>query len=84
MLSRAAEAYHRQIALRLEGEPRAARKARSILKEIFGGEIRWVPEPDDGLTAHWNLLVSALVETQGRLVAGAGCGLFRRCRSRRG
>lgn len=65
MLPRAAEAYRRQITLGLEGEPRAALKARSILREIFGGEIRLVPEPDDGLTAHWNLRASALARTPG-------------------
>lgn len=65
MLPRAAEAYRRQIALGLEGEPRATLKARSILRELFGGEIRLVPEPDGGLTAHWNLHISALLKQQG-------------------
>ena len=65
MLPRAAEAYRRQIALGLEGEPRATLKARSILRELFGGEIRLVPEPDGGLAAHWNLHVSALLRQQG-------------------
>jgi len=45
MLPRAAEAYRRQITLGLEGEPRATLKVRSILRELFGGEIRRVPEP---------------------------------------
>jgi hypothetical protein len=36
MLPRAAEAYRRQIALGLEGEPRATLKARSILRDLFG------------------------------------------------
>jgi site-specific DNA recombinase len=66
MLPKAAEAYRRQITLGLEGEPRAALKARLILRELFGGEIRLVPEPNGGLTAHWNLHVSALVRTLGR------------------
>ena len=70
MLPRAAEAYRRQITLGLEGEPRAALKPRSILREIFGGEIRLVPEPDGGLTAHWNLHVSALVKTLGTCGSG--------------
>jgi hypothetical protein len=65
MLPRVAEAYRRQITLGLEGEPRAALKARLILRELFGGEIRLVPEPDGGLTAHWNLHISALLRTQG-------------------
>ncbi|HEY0942515.1 MAG TPA: recombinase family protein [Steroidobacter sp.] len=70
MLPRAAEAYRRQIALGLEGEPRAAAKARLILRELFGGEIRLVPEPGGGLTAHWNLHTSALVKTLG--TSGSG------------
>jgi site-specific DNA recombinase len=65
MLPRAAEAYRRQIALGLEGDPRATLKARSILRELFGGEIRLIPEPDGGLAAHWNLQISALLRTQG-------------------
>jgi hypothetical protein len=36
MLPRAAEAYRRQITLGLAGNPRAALKARSILRELFG------------------------------------------------
>lgn len=70
MLPRAAEAYRRQIALGLEGEPRAALKARSIPRELFGGEIRLVPEPDGGLTAHWNLHASALVKPLGTCGSG--------------
>jgi hypothetical protein len=54
------------IALGLEGEPRATGKARMILRELFGGKIRRVPEPDGGLTAHWNLHLSALVKALGR------------------
>lgn len=65
MLPRAAEAYRRQIAWGLEGEPHAALKARTILRELFGGKIRLVPEPDGGLTAHWNLHTSALVKALG-------------------
>jgi hypothetical protein len=74
MLPRAAEAYRRQITLGLEGEPRAALKARSILRELFGGEIRLVPEPDGGLTAHWNLHISALLRTQGSDGSGGASG----------
>ncbi len=62
MLPRAAEEYRRQIALGLDGGPRAALKARSILRELFGGRIRLVPEPGGGLTAHWNLHTAALLQ----------------------
>ncbi|HEY0682268.1 MAG TPA: zinc ribbon domain-containing protein [Steroidobacter sp.] len=65
MLPKAAEAYRRQITLGLEREPRAALEARLILRQLFGGEIRLVPEPDGGLTAHWNLYTSALVQALG-------------------
>ena len=44
---------------------RATLQARSILRELFGRQIRLVPEPDGGLTAHWNLHVSALLRQQG-------------------
>lgn len=40
MLPRAAETYRRQIALGLEGDQRATLKVRSILRKLFGGEIR--------------------------------------------
>jgi hypothetical protein len=49
MLPRAAEAYRRQIVLGLEGDARAALKARVILRELFGGEIRLVPDDKGGL-----------------------------------
>jgi hypothetical protein len=41
--------------------PRAALKARSILRELFGGKIRLVPQLDGGLVAHWNLHPGALL-----------------------
>jgi len=62
MLPRAAEAYRRQITLGLGGDPRAALKARSILRELFGGKIRLVPQLDGGLIAHWNLHPGALLK----------------------
>jgi len=70
MLPRAAEAYRRQIALGLEGNPRATLKARSIVRDLFGGEIRLVPEPDGGLTAHWNLHREALLKGLGTYGSG--------------
>jgi hypothetical protein len=53
-LPRAAEAYRRQIEQGLNGDARAALKARVILRELFGGQIRMVPDAGGGLTAHWN------------------------------
>lgn len=70
MLPRAAEAYRRPISLGLEGEPRATLKTRSILRDLFGGKIRLVPEPDGGLTAHWNLHREALLKGLGTYGSG--------------
>jgi site-specific DNA recombinase len=67
---RAAELYRRQITLGLEGDPRATLKVRMILRDLFGGEIRLVPQLDGGLTAHWNLHPGALLSGLGK-VAGA-------------
>jgi hypothetical protein len=77
MLPRGAEAYRRQITLGLDGDPRAALKARVILRELFGGKIRLVPQLDGGLMAHWNLHPGALLK--GPMVAGAGYGPFPAC-----
>ena len=46
--------------LRLEGEPHATLKLIDT-EGVICGEIRLVPEPDRGLTAHWNLHMSTLV-----------------------
>ncbi|MDB6102073.1 MAG: pinR [Gammaproteobacteria bacterium] len=70
MLPRAAEAYRRQITLGLDGDPRAALKARSILRELFGGKIRLVPQLDGGLVAHWNLHPGALLNGLGTYGSG--------------
>jgi site-specific DNA recombinase len=64
-LPRAAELYRRQITLGLEGDPRATLKARMILRDLFGGEIRLIPQLDGGLTAHWNLHPGALLSGLG-------------------
>ncbi len=70
MLPRAAEAYRRQITLGLDGDPRAALKARSILRDLFGGKIRLVPQLDGGLMAHWNLHPGALLKGLGTYGSG--------------
>ena len=69
-LPRAAEAYRRQITLGLDGDPRAALKARSILRELFGGKIRLVPQLDGGLVAHRNLHPGALLKALGTYGSG--------------
>ncbi len=40
--------------LGLDGDPKAALKARVFLREWFCGKIRLEPLPDGGLMAHWN------------------------------
>ena len=70
MLPKAAEAYRRQITMGLGGDPRAALKARSILRELFGGKIRLVPQLDGGLIAHWNLHPGALLKGLGTYGSG--------------
>ena len=75
MLPRAAEAYRRQIEQGLDGDPRAALKARVILRDLFGGKIRLVPESDGSLWAEYALRPSVLLKAAGRgeqVVAGAG------------
>jgi len=47
-----AEQYRRQIALGLDGDPRAALKARVVLRELFvGGKVDLTPGPDGSLWA---------------------------------
>jgi len=54
----------------LGGDPRAALKARSILRELFGGKISLVPQLDGGLVAHWNLHPGALLKGLGTYGSG--------------
>jgi hypothetical protein len=65
MLPRAAEAYRRQIAQGLDGDEREALKARVLLRELFGGEVRLVPLEGGGLDARWNLHAAALLRAAG-------------------
>ncbi len=72
MLPKAADLYCRQIALGLDGDPRAALKARVFLREWFGGKIRLEPLPDGGLMAHWNENAAALLRTAALGTCGSG------------
>jgi len=69
-LPRAANLYKRQIALGLNGDRRAADKARVLLRDWFGGRIRLVPQPDGGLIANWNLHNVALLKAVGSVGSG--------------
>jgi hypothetical protein len=71
MLPRAADVYRRQVQQGLDGDPRAALKARVFLREWFGGKVRLEPLPDGGLMAHWNQSSAALLTACERVVAGA-------------
>jgi DNA invertase Pin-like site-specific DNA recombinase len=63
VMPRAAELYRRQVAQGLDGNQQAAQKARTFLREWFGGKIRLEPLADGGLMAHWNQHIGALVST---------------------
>jgi hypothetical protein len=69
MLPQGVEAYRRQLTQGLAGDPRAALKARMLLKDLFGGEIWLVPD-DQGLVAHWNLHTAALLRRAGTVGSG--------------
>ena len=69
MLPRAADAYRRQIAEGLDNDPRAAGKARAILRKLLG-PIRFVPDEDGGLWAEYEVQPGALLKGVG--TAGSG------------
>jgi hypothetical protein len=58
---RSAEASWRKITRGLDGDEREALKARALLRELFGGEVRLVPLEGGGLDARWNLHAAALL-----------------------
>lgn len=72
ILPRAADLYRRQVAQGLDGDPRAALKARVFLRDWFSGKIRLEPLPDGGLVAHWDQNEAALLRAADHVVAGAG------------
>ena len=72
ILPRSAELYRNEVMLGLDGDPKAALKARVFLREWFCGKIRLEPLPDGGLMAHWNENRQALLTGCERVVAGAG------------
>jgi hypothetical protein len=64
--------YCRQVAQGLDGDPRAALKARVFLRDWFGGKIRLEPLPDGGLMAHWNENAAALLRSAALGTFGSG------------
>ena len=73
ILPKAAELYRRQIVLGLDGDPRAALKARVVLRELFvGGRVELQLEPDGSLWAVGQIQPDALLrQAEGMVVAGA-------------
>jgi site-specific DNA recombinase len=69
MLPKAAELYRAQVEAGLDGDPKAAAKARVFLRD-FLGKIRLVPETAGGLVAHWNLAPAALLNAVGSSGSG--------------
>jgi hypothetical protein len=63
LLPKAAELYRRQIVDGLNGNARAALKARALLRDLFGGKIRMVPGQDGSLWAEYALHSRALLKS---------------------
>jgi site-specific DNA recombinase len=72
ILPKAAALYSKQIAEGLDGDPRAALKARIILRDLFGGKIRLVPGAQGSLWAEYELHPAALLK--GSAVGAGTCG----------
>jgi len=58
----------------LDGNVRAALKSRVILRDLFGGTVRLVPESDDSLWAEFALRPAALLKAAGADVVSIGSG----------
>jgi len=72
-LASVCESYRRQIALGLNQDPRAANKARAILRKLLGNiELR--PGPDKSLWAEYEVCPAALLKagTAGASTDGSG------------
>lgn len=65
LLPKAAEYYGQQISLGLDGDPRAAAKARPIVRELLGGKVELVPGEDGSLWAEYGLHMTALLQSAG-------------------
>src|SRR5450432_3789845 len=77
VLPEAAALPRRQIEDGLDGNPRAAAKARVILRPLFGALIRMCPEPDGSLWAEYSLHKMALIQACG---TGGSGGVIRNSR----
>ena len=70
MLPKAADEYRKQIAMGLDDNPRAALKARAVLRKLMPGNVRLVPKGEE-LWAEYALQPAALLAS-GQMVAGVG------------
>jgi site-specific DNA recombinase len=64
-LPRAAELYKQQISLGLSGDREAITKARPLLRELLGGEIRLSPGENGTLWAEYGIHMAALLQGAG-------------------
>jgi hypothetical protein len=64
MLPKAADEYCRQIAQGLDNDPRAAGKARAILRKLLGTIRRLIPE-QRGLWAEYDVQPAVLLQAVG-------------------
>ena len=73
ILPKAAKEYRRQITLGLDHDPRAADKARAILRKLLG-PIDLRPGPDKSLWAEYKVCPAALLQagTAGASTDGSG------------
>jgi site-specific DNA recombinase len=65
MLPAAAQELREQIKQGLAGDVTAAMKARVVLRQYFGGQIKMLPEPDGGLYAEYQERRIALLQGVG-------------------
>jgi hypothetical protein len=65
MLPKAAALYRQQIAEGLDGDPRAAGKARVILRQLVGGKITLGSRADGSVWAEYGLHTTALLRAAG-------------------
>jgi len=66
LLPKAAEYYGQQIAAGLDGDLRAAAKARPIVRALLGGKVELILGEEEGsLYAHYGLHMAALLRSAG-------------------
>jgi DNA invertase Pin-like site-specific DNA recombinase len=70
IMPRAAAMYRKQIAEGLDGNPRAALKARVFLREYFNGRIDLEPGPNGELWASYGVQPAALLQVVGNRGSG--------------